>query len=70
MENKFKFLVKHSLSKKISNRWFLGVNIILAVVIIALINVDSIVNFLGGDFEEKINIKIYFIVGFLKIKTC
>ena len=46
MESKFRFLTKYSLKKKLKNKWFLAANIIVAVIVIALINIDSIVNFL------------------------
>ena len=34
MENKFKFLTKHSLSKKIKNKWFIIANIVVAIIVI------------------------------------
>jgi len=58
MESKFKFLTKYSLKKNIKNKWFLVVNIILAIVVIGLVNIDSIVTFFGGDFEDDLKIKI------------
>ena len=64
MENKFKFLTKYSLSKKLKNKWFLIVNIILAFVIISLVNIDNVVNFFGGDFNDEIKIKIVDNVGY------
>ena len=51
MKNKFKYLVSYSLKKKIDSKWFKIVNIILAVLIVFLINMDSIISFFGGDFE-------------------
>lgn len=58
MESKFKFLTKYSLSKKIKNKWFLVVNIILLIALVALTNIDSIVNYFGGDFNESTKISI------------
>lgn len=58
MENKFKFLVKHSLKKKLKNKWFIVVNIILAIVLISLVNIDSIVKVFGGNFSSDIKIRI------------
>lgn len=58
MENKFKFLTKYSLNKKIKNKWFIIANVILALVIIALVNIDGIISFFGGDFNKSLNIKI------------
>lgn len=58
MENKFKFLVKHSLKKKLKNKWFIVVNVILAIVLIGLVNIDSIVKMFGGNFSSDIKIRI------------
>ena len=52
MTNKIKFLTKMSLNKKIKTKWFLIANIIFAVLIIGLINVDSVIKLFGGDFDE------------------
>ena len=52
MTNKLKFLTKMSLNKKIKTKWFLIANIIFAVLIIGLINVDSVIKLFGGDFDE------------------
>ena len=70
MENKFKFLTKYSLSKKIKNKWFLVVNIILFIALVALTNIDSIVNYFGGDFNESTKINIIDNTGYYDaIKT-
>lgn len=70
MENKFKFLTKYSLSKKIKNKWFLVVNIILFVALVALTNIDSIVNYFGGDFNESTKISVIDNTGYYDtIKT-
>ena len=55
MENKFKFLTKYSLLKKLKNKWFLVANIIVLIVIVpifyfwddtrVLIHDDSYVHF-------------------------
>lgn len=58
MENKFKFLTKHSLIKKLKNKWFLIANIILLIVSVMLVNIDSLVSLFGGDFNKPLNIKI------------
>ena len=58
MENKFRFLTKYSLDKKLKNKWFLVANIIVFIVVVALVNIDSIVSFFGGDFNDDVNIKI------------
>lgn len=52
MKNKFKFLVKVSLDRKIKTKWFVVANIILAVLIIGISNIDKIINYFGGDFSH------------------
>ena len=56
MNRKFLYLTKVSLRKKFKTKWFVITNIILAVAIILLLNINSIVSFFGGDFESKTNI--------------
>ena len=52
MTNKLKFLTKISLNKKIKTKWFLVANLIFAILIVGLLNIDSVIKFFGGDFEE------------------
>lgn len=63
MKNKFGFLVKYSLKKKINTKWFKIVNVLLCLLLIFVINMDSIINFFGGDFNEKDKIYIVDQVG-------
>ena len=56
MNRKFLYLTKVSLRKKFKTKWFVITNIILAVAIILLLNINSIVSFFGGDFDSKTNI--------------
>lgn len=58
MMNKLKYLTKISLNKKIKTKWFLWANIILFIVIIGLINIDSIIKLFGGDFNNDTNILV------------
>ena len=58
MSKKFWFLTKQSLNKKIKSKWFIGVNILLLLVIVALINMNSIISFFGGDFNETTKILV------------
>lgn len=58
MKNKLKFLVNMSLKRKIKTKWFLIANIILAVGIMSIVNIDNIINFFGGDFNSKTKIYI------------
>lgn len=52
MKNKLIFLSKMSLEKKIKTKWFLIANLIFAVLIVGLINIDSVIKVFGGDFDE------------------
>lgn len=56
MNKKFLYLTKVSLRKKFKTKWFVITNVILAVAIILLLNINSIVSFFGGDFDSKTNI--------------
>ncbi len=53
MNKKLKYLTKVSLNKKIKSKWFLVANIIFAILIIGLLNIDSIIKFFGGDFDKE-----------------
>ena len=63
MTNKFWFLVNYSLKKKMKTKWFVIVNIILLVSIVALVNIDSIITFFGGDFNDTYEIEVLDEVG-------
>ena len=52
-----------SLNKKTKTKWFLIANIIFAVLIIGLINIDTIIKAFGGDFNETQEILIIDEVG-------
>ncbi len=58
MKNKFKFLTKESIKKKVNSKAFKIINILLLIIIPCLINLDSIVKSFGGDFNENINIYV------------
>ena len=58
MKNKLKFLIGVSLKRKIQTKWFYIANICIALVIIGLANIDHIINFFGGDFDQKTKIYI------------
>ena len=53
MTNKLKFLTGVSLKRKIKTKWFVAANVILAILIIAVANIDSVIKFFGGDFDKK-----------------
>ena len=58
MRSKLNFLINVSLKKKIKSKWFLIANIIISILMIGLINIDSIITFFGGDFDSKTKIYI------------
>lgn len=58
MINKLKFLIKVSLEKKIKTKWFLIANALLLILIIGLVNIDSIIKFFGGDFDDTTRILV------------
>ncbi len=58
MKNKFMFLTKTSLSRKINTKWFKIVNVILCLIIVCVLNIDSIISFFGGDFNEQIKVYV------------
>lgn len=52
MKSKLNYLIGISLNRKIKTKWFLIANIIIAIVIVGVINIDSIITFFGGDFSN------------------
>lgn len=58
MRNKFWFLTRMSLEKKIKNKTFVIVNILLLVALVCIINIDKIVLFFGGNFDKENNIMV------------
>ena len=52
MKSKLWFLTKESFKRKVKTKWFVAVNIILAVVIMCGLNIDTIINAFGGDFNH------------------
>ena len=63
MTNKLKFLTKMSLNKKIKTKWFLIANVIFAILIIGLLNIDFVIKLFGGDFDETQEILVIDEVG-------
>lgn len=53
MKSKLNYLIGISLKRKIKTKWFIIANSLLAIAIIGVINIDSIINMFGGDFNEK-----------------
>jgi len=65
MSKKLKYLTKISLDKKIKSKWFYIANIILCILIVGLLNIDSIIKLFGGDFDEKTNIIVVDNTGYV-----
>lgn len=59
MKNKLMYLSKLSLNRKIKSKWFIVANILLALGIILVANIDSVINMFGGDFNEPTTIYVY-----------
>jgi len=66
MKNKLIFLTKMSLNKKVKTKWFLIANMIFAILIIGLINIDSVIKLFGGDFNETQEILVIDEVGIIE----
>ena len=58
MMNKFWFLTKNSFMKKAGSKWFIVVNIILCLAIVAVLNIDSIIKAFGGNFSDTYEILV------------
>ena len=52
------YLTKQSLNRKIKSKWFIVVNVLLAILIIGLINIDTIISAFGGKFNETTEILV------------
>ena len=59
MTRKFFYLVKLSFNKKLKSKWFIAVNIILALSLFALFNLNSIITFFGGEFAKPLKVLVY-----------
>lgn len=58
MRSKLNYLIGMSLRRKIKTKWFVIANVLLALAIVAIININSIISFFGGDFDNKTKIYI------------
>ena len=59
MKNKVLFLIKQSIKKKIATKWFKVINILLLILMVGILNIDKVINYFGGDFEDVT--KIYLV---------
>lgn len=58
MKNKFIYLTKESIKNKINTKWFKIMNLFLLILIPCLVNIDSIIKFFGGEFDEPTKVHI------------
>ena len=58
LKSKLEYLTKVSLERKIKTKWFLIANIILAVIILGITNIDNVIKIFGGDFNETTKLYI------------
>ena len=58
MRSKLNFLINVSLKKRIKSKWFLVANLIIALLLVGIINIDSIITLFGGDFDSKTKVYI------------
>ncbi len=58
LKSKLEYLTKVSLERKIKTKWFLIANIILAVIIVGIINIDNVIKIFGGDFNKATKVYI------------
>jgi ABC-2 type transport system permease protein len=58
MKNKLWFLTSVSLKRKIKTKWFFLANILLCLGIVGILNIHSIIQFFGGDFDEPTKVYI------------
>ena len=58
MKNKFWYLTKYGLKKKFKSKSFVISNIILFIILIGLLNIDTIISFFGGDFNKEVNVYV------------
>ena len=52
MKAKLRFLIGQSLKKKLNTKWFKIANILIFILIIGVLNMDRLISFFGGDFED------------------
>ena len=58
MLNKFWYLTKYGLKKKFKSKSFIISNIILFILLIGVLNIDTIISFFGGDFNKEVNVYV------------
>ena len=51
--NKRNFLILTSLKKKVTSKWFIGINIFILVALVLIFNIGNIIALFGGDFQKE-----------------
>ena len=51
--NKRNFLILTSLKKKLTSKWFIGINIFILIALIVIFNIGNIIALFGGDFQKE-----------------
>ena len=58
MINKFWYLTKYGLKKKFKSKSFIISNIVIFILLVGLLNIDTIISFFGGEFDKEINVYV------------
>ncbi len=67
MKTKLNFLIKQSLKKKMDTKWFKVANIIIIILLIGVVNIDRVISFFGGDFQDTTKVYVIDEVGSFKL---
>jgi len=66
MSSKFWFLMNESFKKKVKSKWFIVANIIICFALVIVCNIDSIITYFGGDFNNDKEIVLVDKTGYAK----
>lgn len=58
MRSKLNYLIGVSLKRKIKTKWFVIANLLIAIIVAGLINIDTIINVFGGEFNNKTKVYV------------
>ena len=58
MLKKFWYLTRYGLKKKFKSKSFIISNIALLILIVGIVNIDTIISFFGGDFDDEVNVYV------------
>ena len=62
MKDKFKFLVEYGLEKKIKNKWFLIINIVLLVKILLFYKIDDLILYGSHSLDRGVTADLFDVV--------